>query len=94
MMLLTITPARPAGLSWFVGWYNCGMADVVAAYAALTIAGCVFLIYCATVYTLSRHRRAGIVAILFLSVWAVAHAVLLADAARVIIETEGRQATP
>jgi hypothetical protein len=67
------------------------MADVVAAYAALTIVGCVFLICCAAVYTVPRHRRAGIAAILFLSVWAVAHTVLLADAVRVIVETEGRQ---
>jgi hypothetical protein len=65
------------------------MADVAAAYAALTIVGCVFLICCAAGYTLPRHRKAGIAVILFLSVWAAAHFMLLADAIRVIVETEG-----
>jgi hypothetical protein len=65
------------------------MADIAAAYAALAIVACVFMICCALAYTVPRNRKVGIAIILFLVLFAVAHAALLTDA--VIAMVQGRQ---
>jgi hypothetical protein len=66
------------------------MADIVAAIAGVGILACLFTIFAVAVHGVQRHRTAGIVAIVFLSLMTLACVVLLADAVAAIIETDNR----